>query len=66
MGRMRYEQSVAERDLLRGSWSDAYRSADGVAPLPALVLKKNGDHPFSVLLGAGGELVAHFEELADT
>jgi glycosyltransferase involved in cell wall biosynthesis len=28
--------------------------------------KRNSDRPFSVLLGRGGELVAEFEELADT
>jgi len=28
--------------------------------------KRNSDRPFSVLLGRGGELVADFEELADT
>jgi glycosyltransferase involved in cell wall biosynthesis len=28
--------------------------------------KRNSDHSFSVLLGRGGELVADFEELADT
>jgi len=28
--------------------------------------KKNGNRPFSVLLGRGGELVGDFEELADT
>ena len=28
--------------------------------------KRNGNRPFSVLLGRGGELVADFEELADT
>ena len=46
---------------------DATRTGAPIALLHLLRwFKKNGDRPFSVLLGGGGELVGDFEELANT
>ena len=46
---------------------DATRTGAPIALLHFLRwFKKNSKRPFSVLLGGGGELVADFEELADT
>lgn len=46
---------------------DATRTGAPIALLHFLRwFRKNGNRPFSILLGGGGELVADFEELADT
>jgi glycosyltransferase involved in cell wall biosynthesis len=57
---------VAEQGILFVS-HDATRTGAPVALLHFLRwFKKNGNRPFSVLLGGGGELVADFAEVADT
>jgi glycosyltransferase involved in cell wall biosynthesis len=57
---------VAARGILFVS-HDAARFGAPIALLHFLRwFKRNGNRPFSVLLGAGGDLVADFEELADT